>query len=143
MQRILIATDGSDGADRALTAAAELAKATGAELLIVNVEQGYLSGDIESMREAEQASADEILFSVSAEILTRAQATAAALGVTKIRTQSGLGDAVGFILEVAATEKPDMIVAGRRGRGRLLGLLVGSVSQKLVSLAPCMVLVVP
>ncbi|MCR5943983.1 MULTISPECIES: universal stress protein [Brucella] len=32
---------------------------------------------------------------------------------------------------------------GRRGRGRLAGLLLGSVSQKLVSLAPCTVVVVP
>jgi nucleotide-binding universal stress UspA family protein len=31
---------------------------------------------------------------------------------------------------------------GRRGLGRLAGLLLGSVSQKVVSLAPCIVIVV-
>jgi len=36
-----------------------------------------------------------------------------------------------------------MIGVGRRGQGRLAGLLLGSVSQKLVSLAPCIVVVVP
>jgi hypothetical protein len=30
-----------------------------------------------------------------------------------------------------------------RGRGQLIGLLLGSISQKLVSLAPCAVVVVP
>ena len=36
-----------------------------------------------------------------------------------------------------------MLVVGRRGRGRLSGLLLGSVSQKVASLAPCIVIVVP
>jgi len=143
MQRLLVATDGSEGADRALTAAAELAKATDAELIIVNVEQGFLHENLETVRGIEGASVDEVLYAASADILTRAQAKATALGVTKVRTRSGLGDAVGFVLEVVSDERPDMIVVGRRGRGRLLGLLIGSVSQKLVSLAPCKILVVP
>ena len=37
MKRILVATDGSDGADRAVAYAAHLATTVGAELLIVNV----------------------------------------------------------------------------------------------------------
>ncbi len=37
----------------------------------------------------------------------------------------------------------DTIVVGKRGLGTLTGLLVGSVTQKLVSLAPCTVIVVP
>ena len=143
MQRVLVATDGSEVADRALIAAAELAKTAAAELVIVNVEQGGLSGDLAAMRETEQASMDDILYTVSTEILARAQAKAAALGVSKIRTHSGLGDASGCILEIAASEQPEIIVVGRRGHGRLMGLLIGSVSQKLASLAPCKVLIVP
>ena len=40
MARILVATDGSEGADRAVDYAAHRAKADGAELLIANV-MGY------------------------------------------------------------------------------------------------------
>ena len=143
MPRVLVATDGSEGADRALAAAAELAKAMAAELVIVNVEQGHLSTGLESMRETEHASVDEILYAASTEILNHAQTKAAALGIAKIRTYAGLGDAAGFILDVIEKEQPDIAVVGRRGHGRLMGLLTGSVSQKLVSLAPCKVLVVP
>jgi nucleotide-binding universal stress UspA family protein len=34
-------------------------------------------------------------------------------------------------------------VVGKRGTGRIIGLLVGSISQKLVSLAPIPVTVIP
>jgi len=143
MRRLLVATDGSEGADRALTAAAELAKAMDAELVIVNVEQGYLSESVYSAENLEGSNIEAVLYAASDEILKVAQSQAAALGVRKVRTRSGLGDAVGFILDVVANERPDMLVVGKRGRGRLLGLLIGSVSQKLVSLAPCKILVVP
>src|SRR5689334_6939249 len=108
MQRVLVAVDGSDGADRALNAAAELAKANAAELIIVNVEQGYLSENAEAIGQADGANLDAILFSASEETLARAHTKATALGVTKISTHSGLGDAAGFILEVAKNERPDI-----------------------------------
>lgn len=47
------------------------------------------------------------------------------------------------IIEAAERGNADAIVIGRRGRGRLAGLLLGSVSQKVVTLAPCPVVVVP
>src|SRR4029079_11003466 len=73
MQRVLVAIDGSDGADRALTTAAQLAKKNEAELLIVNVEQGYLSENAEAIRQADGATLDAILFTASDDILKRAQ----------------------------------------------------------------------
>jgi nucleotide-binding universal stress UspA family protein len=64
-------------------------------------------------------------------------------GVPHVETHTGWGDATETILETAARTGADLIVVGRRGRGRLGGLLLGSVSQKIVTLAPCAVLVVP
>jgi nucleotide-binding universal stress UspA family protein len=58
-------------------------------------------------------------------------------------TRCEWGDPAEAILDVASREKVDAIVLGRRGKGPLTRLLMGSVSQKVTSLAPCIVVVVP
>jgi nucleotide-binding universal stress UspA family protein len=60
-----------------------------------------------------------------------------------IKTQAAWGDPAEVIVEIARAEQMEAIVIGRRGRGRLAGLLLGSVSQKVASLASCIVIVVP
>jgi nucleotide-binding universal stress UspA family protein len=45
-------------------------------------------------------------------------------------------------VQVATTRKSELIVMGSRGLGRLEGALLGSNSQKVVSHAPCPVLIV-
>jgi nucleotide-binding universal stress UspA family protein len=142
-QRILVATDDSDAADRAVAVAAELAKHLDAELTIVTVEQGKLSENLEEFRLAENATINEILEVRSSEILDRAEASARSVGVSKTRIETGFGDAAAFILNTAERLNPDFIVLGKRGRSRIAGLLIGSVSQKVVTLAHCKVLVVP
>ncbi len=141
MRRIMVATDGSEGADRAVDLAAELAKAFGGELLIVTV-GGNLSG--EEMRQLERAEGNigEALDMLANQILTAAKTRAERLGIS-IRLRSAWGDPAQSIIETAARESSDTLVVGRRGRGRLAGLLLGSVSQKIASLAPCTVVIVP
>jgi nucleotide-binding universal stress UspA family protein len=142
MRRIMVATDGSEGADRAVDLAAELAKAFGGELLIVTV-GGNLSS--EEMRQLERAEGHigEALDMLSNQILTEAKTRAERLGIDSIRLRSAWGDPAESIIETAARESTDALVVGRRGRGRLAGLLLGSVSQKIASLAPCAVVIVP
>ena len=75
-------------------------------------------------------------------VLSKARKRARRLGVASVKTQTGWGDPAETIIEDVRPEA-DMLVVGRRGRGRLSGLLLGSVSQKVTSLAPCVVMVVP
>jgi nucleotide-binding universal stress UspA family protein len=143
VKKILVATDGSEIADRALEAACRVALPFAAEIILVNVEQGFAPDDVEPLNISQAPTMDEVLYASSEKLLVRAAAKAKALGVSGVRTQSGLGDPAGYVLEFCKDEMPDLLVVGRRGRSQFAGLLMGSVSQKLSSSAPCKVLVVP
>jgi nucleotide-binding universal stress UspA family protein len=142
MPRIIVATDGSPGANRAVDAAAKLAKVTGSDLVILTI-GGNISG--EDLRRLASAEGDltETLETAANKILDHARKRARRRGVSAIKLQSGWGDPAEIIIDTIRRENPDLLVVGRRGRGRLSGLLLGSVSQKLTSLAPCKVMVVP
>jgi nucleotide-binding universal stress UspA family protein len=145
MKRILVATDGSDGANRAVDYAAHVAKNNDADLLIVNVISGDgLPGNVFSqITDAQQAWLKELLESESAMLLTKARERARSVGVTMVQLESRTGDIAQTIIEIAREKEVDAIIVSKRGAGRLSGLLLGSVSQKLVSLAPLPVTVVP
>lgn len=142
MRDIMVATDGSDGADRAVDVAAELAMAFRGKLFIVTV-AGNLSGEETRQLARAEANIGDALEALSMQILTTAEKRARRLGLTDVQLQIGWGDAARSIIEIATREAAYAIVLGRRGRGRLAGLLLGSVSQKVASLAPCSVIVVP
>jgi hypothetical protein len=64
-------------------------------------------------------------------------------GATTIQLESRTGEVAQTIIDIAQEKQADAIVVGRRGAGLVAGLLLGSVSQKLVSLAPLPVIVIP
>lgn len=145
MKRILVATDGSDGADRAVDYAAQWAKTYDADLLIVSVIGGYGLPEklFRNFTQPQQIWLKELLESESANVLSAARERARNAGVTMIQLESRTGDVALTIIEIAQEKRADAIVAGKRGTGRVAGLLLGSVSQKLVSLAPLPVTIIP
>ena len=136
-KRILLAVDGSDHAIHAAKVAAELAKCMQAELRVVVVYEAvpsYLGEpDLQGAINARLSEAQEIL-----------QKAVTALGDIsgEVHTEMLEGNSAEAIIEVAKTRNSDMIVMGSRGLGRLAGLVLGSTSQKVVSHAPCPVLIV-
>jgi nucleotide-binding universal stress UspA family protein len=144
-RRILVATDGSEAADRAVDYAVSLAKREGADLLIANVIGGYglPDGVFTRLIDASQASVKEMLDSISAETLTKARERARAAGADSIQLESRMGEVAQTVIDIAKEKAVNAIVVGKRGAGPLEQLLLGSVSRKLASLAPVPVIVVP
>jgi nucleotide-binding universal stress UspA family protein len=142
MKRILVATDGSDGGNRALDAACELTKALGSALIIVTI-----GGDVTGAELRRLASTggdlSKTLETRSNRILAKAGKRAQRSGIAEPVLRHAWGNPAEIIIDLVRREKADAVVIGRRGRGRLSELLLGSVSQKVASLAPCTVIVVP
>ncbi len=85
----------------------------------------------------------DALEQTSLRVLLKAKAIAEDHGAANIDTMTAAGDPAKVLIELGKSKHADAIVVGRRGRGQLEGLLLGSVSQKLASLAPCAVTIVP
>jgi nucleotide-binding universal stress UspA family protein len=125
--------------------AAQLAKTYGANLLIINVMGGY-GLPVELLRQfsnAEGAWLEEMLTFRSAEILTWARDRAQKIGAPTIVLESRRGNIAQAIIDFAREKNADAIVVGKRGVGQVADFLLGSVPQKLLSLATCVVMVVP
>jgi nucleotide-binding universal stress UspA family protein len=142
MKHILVGTDGSQGAAKAVAAAAELARVSGASLSIITAGNDAIDGGLRELTHAEGGIGAALDLILNRNLL-EAREIANQHGMQHVATQTGWGDPAELVLETAARVGADLIVVGRRGRGRLTGLLLGSTSQKVVSLAPCPVLVVP
>jgi nucleotide-binding universal stress UspA family protein len=161
-QNILVATDGSDNAKRATEVGAKLSSACGARLSIVHVAPTYLAlGDIEQTKGLPQEVRDEIKkirdamggIEISAfapvpapqsaieflgnAVLDRADNVARENGMTNISRVLAYGNAAEQIVAEAEKEKADLIVIGTRGLSDLSGLVMGSVSHKVIQLAKC------
>ena len=147
MQRILAAVDHSEASLKAAELAIDLAAKYRSALLLLTVvpalveptDPGWVA-----LARAEQvrAPASTVVLEVEREALAGLSREATARGVPEVRADAVIGDPAEEILFAAAANGTDLIVVGTRGRGRLAGLLIGSVAQKLVSLAKCPVLVV-
>ncbi len=145
ISKILVATDASAASNRAVDYAAQLSKAHGAELLILNVIRDMqLPAELKNAPEFESFynTRDELMRKASGQILTDAKKTAKSGGATKIQTAIGSGDPATSVSGFAKRRKVDLIVIGTRGLSKMTAASMGSVSRKLLGLTDTNCLVI-
>ncbi len=136
-RKIVVASDGSEGAARALSAAIRLAKTHDAELHMISVEElPQFPASVDEVVE-EKSEANHYY----AAVVARAKAQAQAQGI-QLATHVMPGHAVKTIVEFVGAEGADLLVIGYMGHSALYNRVIGSTTDRLVGLAPCAVLVV-
>lgn len=143
LKKVLVATDFGPASESALRYGRALARGFGAELHVLHVTEnifvramdgyGYTGFPPEVQEEMERASRKQT------EALLDNEDRHELRGVATTVTSNSPADA---IVEYARAKGIDVIVMGTHGRGAIAHLLMGSVAERVVRMAPCPVLTV-
>lgn len=135
---IVLALDGSETAKRGIPIAVELAKESKGKIVIAHVEERMATKGRAPVKTDED------------EVQKELQGLAKDLEGDGIEASIELGDVMAggsgvahAIADIAEKANADLIVVGTRGHSPVEGLLVGSVTQRLLHIAKQPMLVVP
>jgi nucleotide-binding universal stress UspA family protein len=147
IKKVLVAVDGSENSDMALNFGLDLAEKYAADVTVLNVSESPAMGAV-PMEPTTISGDNMVVFAKDLrkfheEILSKAVAHAKTVKpnvvvLPKLRE----GDPA---LEIVAAAKEggfDVVLVGHRGFSRLREIFLGNVSEKVVHLAPCTVIIV-
>ena len=137
-EKILLAVDGSEHSLRAAREAGELARAMKSEILRIVVAFEHIPA---YLGEPNRQHAITARMRQAQEILDEAQEAAGKIP-GEIHSELIEGSAAEAIIKVAVTRGSTVIVMGSRGLSTMAELVLGSTTHKVVSHAPCPVLIV-
>ncbi len=137
---VLCAMDGSDHSQRAAEHACALAAAFDAKLIFLTVTKEIrVNDEVRRYLQMEQLAGEPqyVLDEYAETIMRQARDAASAAGVKRVETLVRTGQPARTIVHLAEQQGVDTIVMGSRGLGDIEGLLLGSVSHKIATLAKC------
>jgi nucleotide-binding universal stress UspA family protein len=135
--KIAVAFDGTEEAQTALRRAEALARETGARLHVIVAEDPVVAGIQDGKEFSPKTNAPAVLKAALASVAPSIEATGECLepGWRQV------SDSIASAIAEACDDDVDVLVAGTRRP--LDRFLLGSVTNRLIDLAPCAVLVVP
>ena len=135
---IVLALDGSENAKRGIPIAIELAKVGDGKIVIAHVEERMATKG----RAALHADEDEIQADLRA-LVNDLESESIDATIEMGDVMAGGSGVAHAIADIAEKANADLIVTGTRGHSPIEGLLVGSVTQRLLHIAKQPLLVVP
>ena len=142
-KHILIATDGSELANKAVAQGLDLAKALGAKATVVTVTEPWTAGAYETIPTPSLIDAYERAVTDSAALILAAVGDAARKREVACNTIHVANRyAVEGILDAAKDKDCDLIVMASHGRRGVARLLLGSETMKVLTLGTVPVLVI-
>jgi nucleotide-binding universal stress UspA family protein len=137
-RKILLAYDGSEGANRALAVGIDLAKLHGAELWAVAVQEKLprFSATIDEVQEEKQFANEQY-----GKLLEAAKVKAKEAGI-ELKTLMRPGHPAQTIISAAKEGKFDLVLVGHTGLSGVWSAFLGTTAEKVSRHAPCSVLIV-
>ena len=140
---IVVGTDGSETARKAVRQATELALQVGASVSLVSAYEPVAN---QRLRQERREVPKDLEWMVNPREDVEATLEDAAEAVdgagVKVETFAREGDAADAILDVAEEQHADLIVVGNKGMTGAKRFLLGSVPNKVSHHAPCSVLII-
>lgn len=144
MNHILVPMDGSNMSIRAAELATDLALKFDAQITILHVTRNFPIPDrLRQYMDAEHVRGEQVLDidEATERVIHDVKNEARRQGVRKVKAVFKEGKPSRSIVEFAKAYRVDTIVMGSRGLTEIEGALLGSVSHKVASLAPCTVII--
>jgi len=152
--KLLVPVDGSLASYNATRKAADIAKKYGFSVKLITVvddatrrsrnERHWRQFDGSIIIGSRSMKNEDLIEEIhrSASVLLDSYTDEIDFGTVMIEKEVLFGEPYENILEIAEKEKVDLIVMGNRGFSKIKRFFIGSVAQKVISEAPCPVLVI-
>src|SRR5690349_3896429 len=138
---VVVGTDGSDSSLRAVDRAGEIAGGSGARVVVATAyfpqSEDHHAADV-LKDEGYKATGNAPIYAILREATDRAKAA----GATEVVEKAVVGAPVDALVELAESEKADLLVVGNVGLSTIAGRLLGSVPANVARRSKVDVLIV-